>query len=201
MSMRIYGLTGGLGSGKSEAGRRFAHHGIPVIDADKIGHEVLQPGGAAEAAVREAFGQDILTSGTIDRDKLAALVFSDAPARLQLNKIVHPLIARAIAVHCGELAGNGHERVIVEAALLAENGHREEWLDGLVVVLSSREDRLHRLETLRGMPREEAERRMAAQTPPERKTAAADWIIDNSGTLEALHTRVDEVVKALYERQ
>lgn len=201
MSLRIYGLTGGLGSGKSEAGRRFAHHGIPVIDADRIGHEVIAPGGAAEQAVKEAFGQDVVSSGTIDREKLAARVFSDEAARRWLNELVHPLIARAIAMQCGELAGNGHERVIVEAALLAENGHREEWLDGLVLVLCSREERLHRLEASRGMPREEAERRMAAQTPPERKMNAADWIIENSGTLEALYGRVDEVVEALYGRQ
>lgn len=200
MSMRIYGLTGGLGSGKSEAGRRFAYHRIPVIDADKIGHEVLLHGGSAEQDVRDAFGQDILTSGIIDREKLAALVFTDPVARRRLNEIVHPLIARGIAMQCGELSGSGHDRVIVEAALLAENGLREEWLDGLILVLCSREERLHRLELFRGMPREEAERRMAAQTPPERKMEAADWTIDNSGTLTVLHERVDEVVEALYER-
>lgn len=201
MSLRIYGLTGGLGSGKSEAGRRFAHHGIPVIDADRIGHDVIAPGGAAEQAVKEAFGEAVLTSGTIDREKLAARIFSDEAARRRLNELVHPLIARTIAMQCGELAGKGHERVIVEAALLAENGRREEWLDGLILVLCSLEERLHRLESSRGIPREAAERRMAAQTPPERKMDAADWIIDNSGTLEALHERVDEVVRALYGRE
>ena len=199
--MHIYGLTGGVGSGKSEAGRRFAERGIPVIDADRIGHALLAPGGRAEQAVVEVFGEKILDSGIINREKLAALVFTDAAARVQLNAIMHPLIAREIAVRCGELDAEGHEDVIIEAALLAENGEREAWMNGLVLVLCPEAERIDRLVTFRGISRDEASRRMAAQRPPEQKREAADWVIDNSGPLEALYRQVDQVVEAIDERK
>lgn len=195
--MRIYGLTGGTGSGKSEAARRFEMRGIPVIDADAIGHEVIAPGGAAEKAVIQAFGPGIVTDGAVDRVKLGARVFSDTAARQQLNAIVHPAIAFEIAMRCAALADQGHDAVIVDAALIAENGRKEDYLSGLMVVTCPAEERVRRLVAHRGIEEAEARRRIAAQTPPEEKLALADWVIDNSGTKEALHARVDAIAGEL----
>lgn len=197
--MRIIGLTGGAGSGKSEAAKRFAERGIPVIDADKIGHEVIGPGGAAEQDVIAAFGEAVCVSGIINRDKLAAAVFGDAAALQRLNAIVHPAIAREIARRCRALAEAGPPAVIIDAALLAENGVREPWLDGLIVVACPREERLRRLVDRRGMRRDDADRRLRVQAPPETKFAAADWVIDNAGSLADLRRRVDEVVDRICE--
>jgi dephospho-CoA kinase len=195
--MRIYGLTGGTGSGKSEAARRFEMRGIPVIDADAIGHEVIAPGGAAEKAVIQAFGPGIVTDGAVDRAKLGARVFSDTAARQQLNAIVHPAIAFEIAMRCAALADQGHDAVIVDAALIAENRRKEDYLSGLMVVTCPAEERVRRLVAHRGIEEAEARRRIAAQTPPEEKLALADWVIDNSGTKEALHARVDAIAGEL----
>ena len=118
-AMRIYGLAGGTGCGKSEVARVFADSGIPVIGADAIGHELIASGGGAVEAVTQAFGDGILTGGVIDRAKLGALVFADPDARERLNAIVHPLIAEEIDRRCGSLADAGHPFVVIDAALLA----------------------------------------------------------------------------------
>ena len=98
--MRIYGLTGGTGSGKTEVAERFLATGIPVVDADRIGHALIAPGGAAVDAVRNAFGDRILSCGRIDREKLGRIVFTDADARNRLNAIVHPAIRSEIHARC-----------------------------------------------------------------------------------------------------
>lgn len=194
--MRIYGLTGGTGSGKSEAARRFASRGIPIIDADAVGHEVIAPGGAAEKSVIDAFGEGILTDGAIDRGKLGTQVFRNEEARKKLNSIVHPAIGMAIAMRCAALAEQ-HDVVIIDAALIAENGKKEDYLSGLMLVLCPDDLRVQRLVAHRGVDEAEARRRIAAQTPPEKKLALADWVIDNSGDIDALHARVDEVAEEL----
>lgn len=195
--MRIYGITGGIGSGKSEAARRFAERGVPVIDADAIGHDVIGPGGAAEQAVIGAFGPEVLTDGAIDRAKVSARVFRDDDARRQLNAIVHPAIGMAIAVRCAALAEAGHDTALIDAALLAENGRKDDFLAGLIVVTCPTEERIRRLVAHRGIEEAEARRRIAAQTPPEHKIAIADWVIDNSGTKEELRARVDALAEEL----
>ncbi len=191
--MRIYGLTGGTGSGKSEAARRFAELGVPIIDADAIGHAVIARGGAAENAVIAAFGPEIVSHGAIDRAKLGARVFRDADARGRLNAIVHPAIGTAIATRCAALAEEGHDAAIIDAALLAENGKKDDYLSGLIVVTCPLDLRVRRLTALRRIDEPEARRRIAAQTPPERKLAIADWVIDNSGSKEELRARVDAI--------
>lgn len=195
--MRVYGLTGGTGSGKSEAARRFAELGFPVIDADAVGHDVIAPGGAAERAVIEAFGPDIVTAGAIDRAKLGAIVFRDDAARKRLNAIVHPAIGMAIAMRCAALAEKGHGAVVVDAALIAENGRKEDYLSGLILVMSPVELRIQRLIEHREIDLAEARRRIASQTAPETKLALADWVIDNSGTKEELYRQVDAIAREM----
>ena len=192
--MRIYGLTGGIGSGKSEAARRFRERGIPVLDADAIGHHVIAPGGSATQDVIAAFGSDILTDGIIDRKKVAALAFSDPSALQRLNRIVHPAIYREIAARCAALAQSGHCTAIVEAALIAENGVKEPFFDGLIVVTCPEALRIERLISQRGMTREDAAQRIAAQSAPERKLALADWVIVNDGARDQLYAQVDGIV-------
>ena len=195
--MRIYGLTGGTGSGKSEAGQRLSHAGIPVIDADRVGHELLEPDGAAVGPVIEAFGREVTTAGAVDRAKLADRVFGDPEALRRLNAIVHPGIMQVIAGRLASLAGAGHAAAVVDAALIAENGKRDVWLDGLIVVICREDIRLDRLVWLRGMDLEQARKRIAAQTPAEKKVPLADWVIVNEGSLEALWARVDEIAAAI----
>ena len=195
--MRVYGLTGGIGSGKSEAARRFAQLGMPVIDADALGHEVLEPGGAAYDAALDAFGTGILSGEQIDRGKLSALVFHDEAARHQLNRITHPAIRLAIAQRCALLAQQGERCVIIEAALLGENGQKDSFLSGLIVVTCPPETRIRRLVAARGISVDEARRRMAAQAPESVKLALADYIIENTGTVEDLCRRVEAVAMEL----
>ncbi len=198
--MRIIGLTGGTGSGKSTAAKRFEERGLPVIDADRIGHELIAPGGAAESAVVEAFGEAVLTSGIIDRAKLGAVVFN-APEKLaQLNAIVHPRLFGEIARRCQEHAAQGAEAVIVDAALLGESGEKDAWIDDLILVSAPEAVRIQRLEVYRDTPRAVAEQRVRAQKDPERKRAFSRWVIDNAGDLEALHQQVDALVEELREQ-
>ena len=195
--MKVIGLTGGTGSGKSTAARRFADRGIPVIDADVIGHELIAPGGAAEAAVIERFGDAALTCGTIDRAKLGAIVFADPQALAALNAIVHPLLAAEIAARCAAHASAGARACVIDAALLGEGAALEPWLDGLVLVAAPVETRVHRLRVHRGMDEAAARARIGAQVDPERKRALARWVIQNDGSLAELYERVDAVIAEL----
>lgn len=191
--MRIYGLTGGTGSGKSAAARHFETLGIPVIDADRVGHEVIEPGGTAEEAVLAAFGDDVVTDNAIDREKLGALVFRDPVARETLNGIVHPAIRLEMANRCAQYAEAGHDVVIIDAALLAENGTLDDYFAGLILVLAPLDTRIARLTGPRAIPEDEVRRRIAAQRPPEDKVALARWVIENSGTLDELHDHVARI--------
>ena len=193
--MKVFGLTGGTGSGKSTAARRFIQRGIPVIDADEIGHALIAPGGAAEAAVVRRFGADALTCGKIDRGKLGAIVFADPDALAALNALVHPLLAQEISARCAVHADAGQFACIVDAALLGEGAALEPWMDGLILVIAETETRVQRLMTHRGMDEAAARARIAAQVDPERKRALARWVITNDGSLEALEGRVDSVIE------
>ena len=195
--MKIYGLTGGIGAGKSEVGRRFATRKIPVLDADSVAHEMLEPDGAAVDGVLEAFGDEILTCDRIDREKLGAIVFCDAKALNTLNGLVHPAVRTTIAQRCADLMQAGHDAVIIEAALYGEDGRLGPEMSGLILVTCPQEERIRRLVEYRGMSEEEAMRRIEAQSPPEKKRAIATWIIDNSGTLEEMEQQIDAIVKEL----
>jgi len=193
--MHIYGLTGGVGSGKSEVARRLSARGIPVIDADRIGHALLESGSEVADAVVRAFGQRVLSCGRIDRDKLARVVFADPEALKKLNAITHPVITRVVAERCASLVQEGHDAAVIEAAIMAENGKLEGWLDGLILVTCAEETRGERLVRLRGMAGDEARRRIEAQSAPEAKIPLATWVIDNEGTLDQLYARTDEIAE------
>jgi dephospho-CoA kinase len=194
LNVRIYGLTGGIASGKSEAAQRFRARGIPVIDADKVGHAVIEPGGTAEARVIRAFGPEIVEDGRIDRRVLGTRVFADPRELERLNAIVQPAIKEEIHRQCEVLEAEGHDLAIIDAALLGEDGKIADWLDGLVLILAPDAVRLERLVALRGLSLEEAKRRIRAQTPPESKVPLATWVLNNGGGLEDFRTDVDALI-------
>lgn len=196
--MKLFGLTGGVASGKTAVACLLTERGIPVIDADSIGHEVIAQGGEAEQAVVDAFGETIVRCGKIDREQLGAVVFARPAALEQLNAIVHPIILSVIREQAEALQRAGNEIVVVEAALLGEAGVNISWLTGLILVLCKKEERLRRLQALRGMSAAAAEQRIAAQLAPEAKIDQADFILYNDAGLKELTAQVDALVPRLY---
>jgi dephospho-CoA kinase len=190
------GLTGGIGSGKSEVSKRLAALGAVVIDADKAAREVVEPGTPGLARIAETFGPGVLRAdGALDRAKLAEIVFADTDARGRLNAIVHPLVHEHMrATEEAAVRSGGDEAVIVhDIPLLAEGGEQRRGGFDLVIVVDVPPDvQVERL-AARGLPEEQARARMAAQATRERRLAIADIVIDNSGTLAGLDRRVAEV--------
>jgi dephospho-CoA kinase len=195
------GLTGGIGAGKSEVTRRFADLGATIIDADALAREVVDVGTPGLDAVVAEFGEDMLApDGSLDRDKLAALVFNDDDARQRLNGIVHPLIGERVM----QLMVNAQEHdpdgvVINDVPLIVEAGVAERY-DVIVVVDASEPTQLDRLTQVRGMTEADAKARMSKQASRDERRAIADYVIDNDGDLDALQAQVDEVWAALRER-
>jgi dephospho-CoA kinase len=194
----LVGLTGGIASGKSTVSALLAERGAEVIDADHIARQVVMPGTHAWYKIRDHFGPDVLfADGTIDRQVLADIVFAD-PAKLTvLNEITHPEIFARIA---DRLEAHHDEDVVVvlDAALLIEAGPAD-GVDVLVVTHSPREIQLERL-AAKGMGARDAEARIGAQLAPEQRLARADIVIDNTGSLEELARRVDELWEELQRR-
>jgi len=192
------GLTGGIGSGKSEVSRRLAAHGALVVDADLLAREVVAPGTPGLAAVLAEFSAQVgphLTGpdGSLDRAVLGRLVFSDTAALRRLEAIVHPLVAaRAEQVMAGAPPG---AVVVYDVPLLVEN-RLESHYDRVVVVDAADSTRLARL-AARGLGRDEAQARMAAQASRADRLAAADFVVANDGTLADLDDAVDELWAAL----
>jgi dephospho-CoA kinase len=201
------GLTGGIGSGKSEVSRRLAEHGAVLIDADVAAREVVVPGSPGLARIAETFGEGVLRpDGSLNRERLGEIVFSDPGLRTKLNEIVHPLVREwmqaaeeaAVRAAAGAPAGPGPV-VVHDVPLLAESRGRAGF-DVVIVVDVPPEAQAERLVRLRGMPAEQARARMAAQASREQRLALADIVIDNSGSLDDLNRRVGEVWADLEHR-
>lgn len=183
----LVGITGPIGSGKSLFARLLAdRHGAVVLDADRLGHEVIAPGGAAQGVVLARFGDAIRDrDGAIDRTRLAAIVFRDPSALAALETISHPLILAAVGERVSALKTAGYAgMILLDAAVLPR------WLDrlhlaALILVQAAAEVRLSRL-VQRGWDLGEARRRIAVQESMFGPDLAADWSIDNSGTTESL---------------
>lgn len=185
------GLTGGIGSGKSEVSRLFAEYGAVIVDADRIAREVVEPGTPGLAAVVAEFGAAVLTpDGHLDRPKLGALVFSDTERLAALNAIVHPLVGERSAEL--ERAAGEDAVVVHDVPLLAENGLAPLY-DHVIVVDAAPDTRLDRLVRLRGMDESEARARMEAQASRAERLAVADTVIDNDGPLEDLEPQVRRI--------
>jgi len=196
------GLTGGLASGKSTVAGFFRELGAFHVDADRIAHELLAPGGGAEAAAVKRFGSGIVGSGgAIDRKALAAIVFHDAKALADLNAIVHPQVRAEIGrrMAARALVAPTQRVALVDAALLVETGmHRD--VDALIVVACGEDSQVARAVLRGGMTEAEARARLASQAPLAEKAAAADFVIDNEGSLDATKRQVRAVWDELLAR-
>jgi len=179
---QIWGLTGGIASGKSTVGLYFAELGVPLIDADQISRMLTAEGGAAHPAILKRFG-------TADRAKLREIVFKAAEARKDLEAILHPLIILESQKEMDKYVAAGASLIIYEATLLIETG-RDKTLDGLIVVVAQREEQRQRLISHRAMSGELADQILNAQISNEDREKAATFVIKNSGTHEELRTKV-----------
>lgn len=186
---RVIGLTGGIGVGKSTVAALLAEKGATIVDCDGLGRLVVQPGGRAYQGVIDRFGSDIvLEDGQLDRAKLASVVFSDADALSDLNSITHPAIDEEIAA---AIAGAPTSPVVLDMAVLVETDLGKGQYDSVLVVEAPLEVRLERLESTRGMSREDATARIANQADDEQRRAVADHVISNGGTEADLAEAVD----------
>ena len=189
----VIGLTGGIGTGKSEAARYMVSLGAELIDADVVGHEAYMPNAEAWRQVLEAFGDGILgPENEIDRRALGAIVFSDPQQLARLNGIMHPLMAGMVQERIDGFRERGADVVVVEAALLFEAGWdslvQEVWVtDSLVDVV------VQRLAQRNGMSQEEARRRVTSQMSRDERLERADFVIDNSEDVEAMRRAIDEL--------
>ena len=188
--MRVIGLTGGMGTGKSEVAAVLAELGAEVIDADAEGHLTYRSSTAGWERVVDLFGRDILDAdGEVDRSKLGSIVFGDAGALASLNEVVHPLIRERIVARLAELSADGTAIAVVDAALLYQAGWDD--LAGEVwVVTAPPEAVAERLGAQRGMSEPTLRRRLEAQGPTEALARRADVTIDNAGSLRELQDRV-----------
>ena len=190
--MLVVGLTGGIGTGKSEVTRALAGLGASVIDADRVGHEAYRPHQGIWQEVVQAFGEGILQpDGEVDRKALGAVVFSQPDARAKLNGIMHPWMAKEIERQIDQMRHDGVEVVVLEAALLIEAGWRR-LVDELWVTTADEEEAVRRVSRRSGLTEEQVRGRMATQMPVSQKIEQADVVIDNSGDLEDLQRRVTE---------
>jgi dephospho-CoA kinase len=196
-SLRFFGLTGGIASGKSTVANMFRAKGLPVVDADELAREVVQPGTDGHRRILAAFPTVGRANLTIDRAALGHLVFADPNQRSILEAIVHPAI-QALSrtrLHEAALASPSHT-ALYDAALLFENGLQSQF-SGVVLVVVPPEIQLKRLRERTEMTDAEAQARLSAQWPLEKKKPLAQWIIDNAGTRAETASQVESVAQKL----
>ncbi|KTR52174.1 dephospho-CoA kinase [Curtobacterium oceanosedimentum] len=200
--MRIIGLTGGIAAGKSTVSRRWAEHGAVVVDADQLARQAVAPGSPGLARVAERFGPGVLApDGSLDRLALGNIVFADAAARKDLEAITHPEVWRLAqqAFDRAEAADPGAV-VVYDVPLLAEaRDSRPIRFDAVVVVDAPAAQRVERLIAHRGLPRDEAERRVAAQASDAERLALADHVVDATGSLADTLRSADEVWRRIVD--
>jgi dephospho-CoA kinase len=196
-SVQLIAVTGGIASGKSAVASRLAELGAVVVDADRIAREVVEPGRPALARIAAEFGPEFLTpNGALDRARLGALIFAEPEKRLLLNGITHPAIAeRSHELFAAAGAADPDAVVVYDVPLLVDAERTGEF-DLVVVVVASAETRIRRMVELRGLSRDDAERRIASQASDDERVAIADVVIDADGTLDETTAQVD----ALWQR-
>lgn len=192
--MKIIGLTGGIGSGKSTVARSLQEHGFPIVDADLIAREIVEPGQPALAELTKEFGEDILNAdGSLDRGLLASRAFTNKDTTQRLNNITHPRINQRTQELFDEARENGAEAVIYDMPLLIDKGLHKD-MDATIVVHAAEHVRLERLTTKRGLDVDDVRRRINAQIDDETRKQHADILLDNNGTEEDLTQQIAEAV-------
>jgi dephospho-CoA kinase len=195
--VHVFGLTGGIASGKSTVAARWRSRGVPVIDADQLAREVVLPGSEGLAELVRAFGPGVLLpDGTLDRKAVARLVFADSQARRKLEGITHPRIAQLTVLRTSELGRAGEPLACYEAALIIENGLTPHFRP-LVVCACPEDVQLARIRSRDQASAEDALARVRAQKPLAEKVALADFVIDTSGPLEDNRRQADAVLAAV----
>jgi dephospho-CoA kinase len=199
--MLTIGLTGGIGSGKTTVTRILTDLGAPIIDADKVGHAIYEPGGPAYADMIAAFDEGILAPDrTIDRKKLGPIVFADPGALKRLNSIVHPkMFARMREMVAAMRAEGERAPIVIEAAILIE-ANWQPLFDEIWLVVASKERVIERVERDRGLKPEQTEARIRAQLSDDERRRHATVTITNDGTIEALREKVSGIWSAALAR-
>ena len=194
------GLTGGIGSGKSTVAQMFVARGAALIDADQIARAVTGPGGAAMAAIAEAFGPEyVAPDGAMDRERMRRLAFSDPTARARLEAIVHPCVLHENERRARRAMEQGSALILFDVPLLGESGHWERRLDGVLVVDCKVETQIERVMLRNGLARATVEAIIAAQATREARRGAADVVIynDDGVTLADLQQQVAQTLQCL----
>lgn len=192
--MKVIGLTGGVGCGKSVVASMFRELGASIIDADRVARLVVEPGQPAWKEIVKGFGKEVLNpDGTINRSQLGEIVFRNREKREELNRITHPRIIERIKELIEEHRKGGVEVVIVEAALIVEKGGMKPIISDLIVVTADEETQVRRLTQRVGLSREDALLRIKSQMPISEKIKHATYVIDNSGSVEETRERVKRV--------
>lgn len=196
--MIVLGITGGMGAGKGLVTEFCRKHGAPVLDADEVARAVVRPGSPVLAGIVAAFGPEVLGSdGTLDRRKLASVVFDDPEAVRRLNAITHPAILAEIDRHLARWRAEGNIRVAcVVAPLLLESGYRRA-VDRLLVVTADEEERIRRVMLRDGLSREEVKARIARQMAPAEAVRQADWVVDTTAGQEQAQRRLQAIWEEL----
>jgi len=197
MPLSVFGLTGGIGSGKSTAAALFRERGVPMVDADELAREAVASGSSGLAELIGAFGPQIQApDGSLDRKRLGALVFADAEARKRLNAITHPIVRRLSQERFAGLDREGVKLAGYDVPLLFEVG-LDAILRPIVVVVAREATQLERIVARDGISEEAARERLASQLPLAEKQKRADYVLYNNGTPEALGAQVDAVLEKL----
>jgi dephospho-CoA kinase len=198
--MKVIGLTGGIGSGKSTVAGYLARLGAVVMDLDKVGHEVIKSGSLAFKKTVDEFGKDILdTRGEINRARLAKIVFKDSEALARLNRIVHPAIDKIIDERIEKYRRRGVKVVVLEAAAMLEAGKAKQ-ADEIWVTTAPQATVLRRLRERSSYSEEETKARIRSQLSDEERTKKADVVIDTGGTLDEVKARVEKEWRRLMRR-
>jgi len=194
--LKLIGLTGGAGSGKSTVAQMLRDLGAVVLDADVAAHTVYEPGSLGFDLIEREFGPDYIRDGKIDRARLGELVFRDAEARARLNAIVHPLVREWMAAATANALMRGADVVVQDVPLLFENGLEGLYSEVLLVHVPA-EMQIERLVQGRGLSEDRARAIVAAQMPIDEKRSKAGYVIDNSGNVDETRRQVEDAWKKL----
>ncbi len=191
----IIGLTGSIASGKSTVSRMLKELGYPIVDADLVARQVVEPGSETLQKINEAFDASvILPDGTLDRKKVGDLIFNDPESRKRLNDIIHPAIRKEMLRQRAAYVAEGHQVVIMDIPLLFES-QLQHLADKILVVSVTEENQLKRLIKRNGLSENEAAARISSQLPMTVKEAGADAIIYNNGSIEETNWQLNRILE------
>jgi dephospho-CoA kinase len=195
--MLVVGLTGGIASGKTTVSQMFRDAGVPVICADELARGVVRPGSRALEEIARVFGDQVIgPDGELNRTALAQMVFQDPSRRKSLEAIIHPKVEDERNRHLSDLQREGYELAVVDVPLLYETG-LDRSFDVIIVVYVPQQVQEERLEARNHMTREAIRARVDAQMPIDEKKRRADYILDNSGTIEETRRQLDKILEEL----